>query len=105
MTRVHEGGRAAPSISGEVALPLPTGDGDGLRAAARSLDRAAARARATTTVQGTLATRLGTVWTGDAADAARAEADELGFRSRRVVDALPERRTPWSRMPRRSTAR
>ena len=32
--------------------------------------------------------RLGAVWTGDAATAARAEADELGRRSRGVVDAL-----------------
>ncbi|GAA2742610.1 hypothetical protein GCM10009868_13220 [Terrabacter aerolatus] len=89
MSRVHDGGHAAPSISGEVALPLPTGDGEGLRAAARSLDRAAARAQATTTVCGTLAARLGSVWSGAAADAARVEADELGSRSRPVVGALP----------------
>ena len=57
--------------------------------AARALDRAASRARATATVRGTLGPRLSAVWTGDAATAASSEADELGTRARRVVDALP----------------
>src|SRR4051794_20773249 len=89
MSRVHEAGHAATTVAGEVALPLPTGDLLALRAAARSLDRATARARSTTTVRGTLGARLAAVWTGDAAEAARAEANELGSRSRRVVEALP----------------
>ncbi|MBW8730967.1 MAG: hypothetical protein JF622_08265, partial [Terrabacter sp.] len=89
MSHVHDGGHASAAIPGDVALPLPTGDASELRAAARSLDRAASRARATTTVQGTLGPRLSAVWTGDAATAAHSEADELGGRARRVVDALP----------------
>ena len=89
MSRRHDAGYASPTVPGHLALPLPTGDVAGLRAAARSLDRAAARARSTTTVRGALAPRLEAVWSGDAADAAHAEADELGRRSRRVVDALP----------------
>lgn len=90
MSRAHEAGLSAATIPGDVALPLPSGDVVGLRSAARSLDRAASRARATTTVSGTLGPRLEAVWTGDAAAAARAEADELGCRARRVVDALPQ---------------
>ena len=89
MSDVHEGSHASGAIPGDVALPLPTGDAADLRAAARSLDRAASRARATTTVQGTLGPRLSAVWTGDAATAAHSEADELGGRARRVVGALP----------------
>ncbi|WP_020144494.1 hypothetical protein [Terracoccus sp. 273MFTsu3.1] len=89
MSHVHDGGHASAAIPGDVALPLPVGDATGLRAAARSLDRAASRARATATVQGTLGPRLSAVWTGDAAAAACSEAAELGTRARRVVDALP----------------
>ncbi|WP_235509186.1 hypothetical protein [Terrabacter sp. Soil810] len=88
MSRLHDAGYASPTVPGDVALPLPTGDVTALRAAARSLDRAAARARSTTTVRGTLAPRLGAVWTGDAAVAAGTEAAELGARARRVVDGL-----------------
>jgi hypothetical protein len=80
--------RRSSGIPGEVALPCPSGSPGELRSAARSLDRAAARARSTTTVGGTLGLRLDAVWTGDAATAARSEADELGRRSRVVVDAL-----------------
>jgi hypothetical protein len=90
MSRAHEAGHSAVTVPGDVALPLPSGDVAGLRSAARSLDRAASRARATTTVSGTLGRRLGAVWSGEAASAARAEADELGCRARRVVDALPQ---------------
>ena len=89
MSRVHDAGRAAATIAGAVALPLPAGDVEGLREAARSLDRVAARARATLTVRGTLGARLGAVWTGDAATAAGAEAAELGRRCQPVVEALP----------------
>ena len=89
MMRVHESGGAAATIAGAVALPLPAGDVEGLRAAARSLDRVAARARSTLTVRGTLGARLGAVWTGDAATAAGAEAAELARRCHPVVDALP----------------
>ncbi|WP_330472832.1 hypothetical protein [Terrabacter sp. C0L_2] len=89
MSRAPEVGHSAAAIAGELALPLPSGDVAGLRSAARSLDRAAARARATTTVRGTLGPRLGAVWTGEAAAAARVEADELGARARLVVEALP----------------
>ncbi|GGN03243.1 hypothetical protein GCM10009721_33180 [Terrabacter tumescens] len=89
MSRAPEAGHSAAAIAGELALPLPSGDVASLRAAARSLDRTAARARATTTVRGTLGPRLGAVWTGEAAAAARLEADELGARARRVVEALP----------------
>jgi hypothetical protein len=90
MSRAHEAGHSAVTVPGDVALPLPSGDVAGLRSAARSLDRAASRARATTTVSGTLGRRLGAVWSGEAASAARAEADELGCRARLVVDALPQ---------------
>ena len=89
MSRVHDAGSAAASIAGAVALPLPAGDVEGLRGAARSLDRVAARARSTLTVRGTLGARLGAVWTGDAATAAGAEAAELARRCHPVVDALP----------------
>ena len=89
MSRVHEVGHASAAIPGGVALPLPTGDVAGLRAAARSLGQAASRARATATVRGTLGPRLSAVWTGEAATAARSEADELGTRARGVVEALP----------------
>lgn len=88
MSRAEPGGHSAAAIPGEVALPLPSGDPQALRLAARSLERAAARAGSTTTVRGTLATRLDAVWSGAAAAAARDEADELGRRSRRVVDGL-----------------
>ncbi|MBC9822952.1 hypothetical protein [Terrabacter sp. MAHUQ-38] len=71
-----------------MALPSPGGSPAELRSAARSLECEAARARSTTTVGGTLGSRLGAVWTGAAATAARSEADELGRRSRGVVDAL-----------------
>ncbi|GAA2487339.1 hypothetical protein [Terrabacter carboxydivorans] len=89
MTRASEVGHSAPAIAGDLALPLPSGDVAGLRSAARSLDRAVARARATTTARGTLGPRLGAVWTGEAAAAAGAEADELGARTRRVVEVFP----------------
>ncbi len=65
------------------------GNVEGLRGAARSLDRVAARARSTLTVRGTLGARLRAVWTGDAATAAGAEAAELGRRCQPVVEALP----------------
>ena len=89
MRAFHDVERAAATIAGEVALPRPTGRAEDLRHAARTLERAAARARATTTVHGTLAPRLRAVWSGDAATEAGAEADELGRRARGVVDALP----------------
>ncbi len=89
MSRVHEAEGAAAPIAGAAALPLPAGDVEGLRAAARSLDRVAARAGSTLTVRGTLGARLGAVWTGDAATAADAEAAELARRCLPVVDALP----------------
>src|SRR3954462_2760740 len=88
MSRVHELGHPAAVVPGDVALPLPAGDPAGLHAAACALDRAASRALSTPTVRGTLGARLGAVWTGDAAAAARTEADELGRRSRRVVEGL-----------------
>ncbi|KJK12357.1 hypothetical protein UB45_08775 [Terrabacter sp. 28] len=87
MSRVHEERRTG-AVAGADALPTPTGRPDELHHAARTLDRAAARARATTTVAGTLGPRLRAVWTGDAASAAEAEAHQLGLRSRGVVDAL-----------------
>ncbi len=85
-----DGERATPgAVAGADALPTPTGRPDELHHSARTLDRAASRARATTTVAGTLGPRLRAVWTGHAASAAEAEAHELGRRSRVVVDALP----------------
>ncbi|MEW1955170.1 hypothetical protein [Terrabacter sp. NPDC080008] len=78
MSRSPEAGNPAAVIPGEVALPRPSGDAQSLRRAAGSLDRAAARAGATATVQGTLAARLGAVWTGAAATAARCEAANWG---------------------------
>jgi hypothetical protein len=86
---VHEVGHASAAIAGELALPRPEGRPDDVRDAARRLDRAATRARATSTVRGTLAPRLRAVWTGAAATAAGSEADELGRRACEVVDALP----------------
>jgi len=40
-------------------------------------------------VRGTLGPRLSAVWTGEAATAARSEADALRTRARGVVEALP----------------
>ncbi|MFM6850160.1 MAG: hypothetical protein ACKOVB_13780 [Terrabacter sp.] len=88
MSRVH-GERTSGAVAGSDALPSPPGRPEELHGAARTLDRAASRARATTTVAGTMGPRLRAVWTGAAASAAEAEAAELGHRSRVVVDALP----------------
>ncbi|WP_374968635.1 hypothetical protein [Terrabacter sp. BE26] len=88
MSRLHEVGHPAVTIPGSLALPLPSGDPHSLILSAATLERAFARATSTTTVRGTLGGRLDAVWTGEAAAAARAEADELGRRSRRVADAL-----------------
>ena len=89
MSRAHDTGAATGSVAGDRALPLPAGDPSALRVAARSIERVASRARATTTLRGTLGPRLRAVWTGAAATAAEAEATLLGRRSRDVVDALP----------------
>lgn len=88
MSRVEEAGLPAAVVPGRTALPEPGGDPPALRRAAGSLDRAAARAASTATARGTLAAGLDAVWTGDAAAAACAEADELGRRSRLVVQGL-----------------
>ncbi|MGO4599579.1 hypothetical protein [Terrabacter sp. 2RAF25] len=89
MSRLHHDEPVTTAVAGSVALPSPTGRPDEIRSAARDLERAASRARATATVSGTLAPRLRAVWTGEAATAAEAEAHELCRRSRAVVDALP----------------
>ncbi|GAA5032314.1 hypothetical protein GCM10023258_31160 [Terrabacter aeriphilus] len=76
-------------VAGAQALPTPTGRPEELRSGARAVARVAARARATPTLRGELAPRLGAVWTGDAATAAVDEAAALAGRARAVVDALP----------------
>ncbi|GAA2024771.1 hypothetical protein GCM10009740_13000 [Terrabacter terrae] len=88
MSRLDEAAHPAVTMPAELALPLPTGDPHSLHLSATTLERAFARATSTTTVRGTLSGRLDAVWAGEAAAAARAEADELGRRSRRVVGAL-----------------
>ncbi|MER7073956.1 hypothetical protein [Terrabacter sp. NPDC000476] len=76
-------------VAGAQALPAPTGRPAELRSGARAVARVAVRARATPTLRGELAPRLGAVWTGDAATAAVGEAAALAGRARAVVDALP----------------
>lgn len=76
------------AVPGAVALPLPAGEPDALRAVAARLRGLEGRARETAAVRGELERLLPQVWTGAAADAAVTEARELARRSGPVLDGV-----------------